>query len=551
MTPQEIAALLPYLDEDERAELDALLAADIAERPWRPLPGPQSMAYESRADIVGYGGAAGGGKTDLAAGTIITKSERALFIRREKAQTEGLVQRLTEIRGDTQGYNSQKGFWRLSTTSLLELGGLDNPGDERRWQGRPHDKKIFDEVTEMREQQVRFIMGWTRTNNPALHAQVIMTFNPPTTTEGRWVIQFFAPWLDRKFPGKRAAPGELRYAAMLPDGNGGAKDIWLERGDPFVLVDDEPCYDFDPEDYRPEDIIVPKSRTFIPARLTDNPIYMATGYMSTLQSLPEPLRSQMLYGDFTAGMEDDEWQVVPTAWVEAAQARWKPRAPKGEMLQMGVDVARGGKDNTVVATRHADREAGHDWWFDELRTIPGRETPDGDDAAAAVMVRRRDDAPINVDVIGVGASCYDALKRSLPFGSVHGVNVAEKATRTDKTGRLTFFNLRSQLIWAMRELLDPTANTGVALPPDPELLQELCAFKWKLSGMTVQVSSREDVIDLIGRSPDKATAIFLASIEVPKVKALEAARTRQQVVNYNPYTPAADDRPAREYDPYA
>lgn len=550
MTPDEIKAVLPYLTEEERAELDQLLAADIKQHPWRPLPGPQSMAYASEADIVGYGGAAGGGKTDLAAGVILTKSTRALFVRREKAQTEGVVQRLVEITGSTDGYSSQKGAWRIGD-NLVEFAGLDNPGDERRWQGRPHDKKIFDEVTEMREQQVRFVMGWTRTNNPAIKAQVLMTFNPPTTTEGRWVISFFAPWLDRKFPGKRAAPGELRYAAMLPDGNGGSKDIWVERGDPFVLVDGQPCYEFEPEDYRPEDIIVPKSRTFIPAKLTDNPYYMATGYMSTLQSLPEPLRSQMLYGDFAAGMEDDEWQVVPTAWVEAAQARWKPRQPKGEMLQLGVDVARGGKDNTVVARRHRDDQAGHDWWFDELKAIPGKDTPTGDDAAAYAMVARKDDAPINVDVIGIGASCYDALRRSLPFGGALGVNVAERATRTDRTGRLSFFNLRSQLVWTMRELLDPNQGTGIALPPDPALLQELCAFKWSLSGMTVKVSSREDVIELIGRSPDRATAVFLAAIEAPKIEALRAAGVRQQVVDYNPYGSAQDNTGQQaEYNPY-
>ena len=32
--------------------------------------------------------------------------------------------------------------------------------------------------------------------------------------------------------------------------------------------------------------------------------------IETLQSMPEPLRSQMLDGDFSAGMEDDEWQAV-------------------------------------------------------------------------------------------------------------------------------------------------------------------------------------------------------------------------------------------------
>jgi Terminase large subunit, T4likevirus-type, N-terminal len=535
VTADELAELERYLTPAERAELSAIIDADILERPWTPLPGPQTMAYESVADIVGYGGAAGGGKTDLAAGTILTKSERALFIRREKAQTEGVVQRLQEIVGSTSGYSSQKGAWRIPNAGLLELGGLDNPGDERRWQGRPHDKKIFDEVTEMREQQVRFIMGWTRTDNPDLHAQVIMTFNPPTTSEGRWVISFFAPWLDTKFPGKRAKPGEIRYAAMLPDGKGGARDVWLERGDPFVMAHDAPCYEFDPADYRPEDIIKPKSRTFIPARLTDNPIYMATGYMSTLQSLPEPLRSQMLYGDFMAGVEDDIWQVIPTKWIEAAQARWKPRSPKGEMMQVGVDVARGGRDSTIISTRHRDEQAGHDQWYDELKEVKGEDTNDGDKCAGQVMLRLRDDAPVNIDVIGVGASPYDSLRRSKV--QVWGVNVAVPAMRaTDKSGALTFFNLRSDLWWAFREALDPVNDTGVALPPDPALLAELSAPRWSLSGKTIKVESRDEIIKRIGRSPDRATAVILAHIDQPKVAAIRAATQRQDVVAYDPYS---------------
>jgi hypothetical protein len=52
----------------------------------------------------------------------------------------------------------------------------------------------------MREAQVRFIMGWMRTDDEAVRSQVLMTFNPPTTSEGRWVIEFFAPWLDAKHP---------------------------------------------------------------------------------------------------------------------------------------------------------------------------------------------------------------------------------------------------------------------------------------------------------------------------------------------------------------
>ena len=55
-----IAEIERYLTPAERAELNALLAKDFEERPWTPLSGPQTLAYESIADVVGFGGAAGG-----------------------------------------------------------------------------------------------------------------------------------------------------------------------------------------------------------------------------------------------------------------------------------------------------------------------------------------------------------------------------------------------------------------------------------------------------------------------------------------------------------
>jgi hypothetical protein len=522
-------------DRKSRERLLLLLREKARRLPiWKPLPGPQSHAKASRADIVGYGGAAGGGKTDLAAGLILTEAERAVFFRREKAQTEGVIQRMTEILGTTDGFNSQKAIWKIPGRALCEFGGLDNPGDERRWQGRPHDLKVYDEVTEMREQQVRFTMGWNRSSNTKLHARVLMTFNPPTTSEGRWVIDFFGPWLDKQHPLYPTPPGELRYAAMLPDGQGGSRDTWTDSdgvpltGQRFVLVEGRVTYDFDPADYRREDIIEPKSRTFIPARLTDNPYYMASGYMSTLQSLPEPLRSQMLYGDFQAGISDDPWQVIPTAWVDAAMARWKPLDRKPRMDSVGVDVARGGKDKTVIGRRHEGM------WFDELLTYPGKDTPDGPTTAGLVIAASRDRAPQHVDVIGVGASAYDFLAQANQ--PAIGVNVAEKATAKDKSGRLSFYNLRSQLWWQMREALDPANNTGIALPPDKELAKELCAPKWRLQGMTVYVESRQEILERIGVSPDRATAVILANMETPTFERLgiggvHTANARE----HNPY----------------
>jgi hypothetical protein len=537
-TVTELQKLLQYATPAELAEIDELLLSDPT--PWHPLPGPQTQAFESEADITGYGGAAGGGKTDLLAGLVLTKHKRALIVRREKAQTEGVVQRLEEIIGHKDGYNSQKGFWRLPTDAIVEFAGLDNPGDERRWQGRPHDLKAFDEATEMREEQVRFIMGWTRSNDPSVRPRAIMTFNPPTTVEGRWVIKFFGPWLDKKHHNP-AKPGELRWFTTVGDD----QDYEVEDGSEFVLEGNKTdgfklIYDFDREAYTPEQIIQPKSRTFIPARLTDNPYYMATGYMSTLQALPEPLRSQMLRGDFLAGMKDGAMQVIPTAWVEIAQARWKLPDVIPPMDSMGVDVARGGDDSTVTSARHG-------MWFAEQKLIQGEATNSGPKVAGLVVQELRDDAPIHIDVIGVGASPYDHLN-GMGF-QIMGVNVAEASLAKDMSGRLGFFNLRSQLWWQMREALDPDANNGIALPPDPKLLAELTAPLWTLQGAKIKVESREDIVKRTKRSPDRASALILANMDTPK----RAAVARLKAQNTREYDPMAMDRghraPVRDYDP--
>jgi hypothetical protein len=246
--------------------------------------------------------------------------------------------------------------------------------------------------------------------------------------------------------------------------------------------------------------------------------------------VPEPLRSQMLYGDFQAGISDDPWQVIPTAWVDAAQARWKKLDKKPRMDSLGVDVARGGKDKTTIARRHEGM------WFDEPLTYPGKDTPDGPTVAGLVLAASRDRAPIHLDVIGVGASPYDFLNQA--GQPVIGVNVAESARGMDKSGRLKFANQRSELWWRMREALDPANNTGIALPPSRELAQELCTPKWRMQGMTIYVESRDDIVSRIGRSPDLASAYILALMDTPTLERLQMAG-------------GVHTANARDYDPYA
>ncbi len=517
-TVTEIEQLIKNMTIEER---NAALAMVHDAGIWTPLPGPQMTAYISDADIIGYGGSAGGGKSFLAIGKALTQHEKSIIFRREGTQLTGIIDDMKKVVGHLVGYNGQEKIWRDPVPGKqVEFGSFPNLGDETKYQGRAHDLIVYDEAANMVEYQVRFLLGWLRTTTPGQKCQALMTFNPPTDEEGRWIIGFFAPWLDRKFP-RPAIAGELRYAASMPSENGTSRDIWVDGPEEFVLHDGEPLYDFDRNIYAAQDIIKPMSRTFIPSKVSDNPFLVGTGYIAQLQALPEPLRSQMLHGDFMAGVSDDPWQVIPTAWVEAAMERWTDRYPKGEMDCLGCDVARGGKDETILARRH-------DVWFDVPLAYPGTSTPDGPAVAGLCIAALRDQAPINVDVIGVGSSPYDFLVQANQ--QVNGVCVSEKSLQTDISGKLRFFNVRTELWWKMREALDPAYDTGIQLPPNARLKADLCTPRWALKNLaTIQVESREEIHKRLGRSPDYGSAYVLALPHEEKRKsaALQAFHNRK------------------------
>ncbi|QEM67533.1 terminase [Geobacter sp. FeAm09] len=498
---EKLKRLLGYATAAERAEL-AAIARQLTPA-WVPLfQGPQQAAYDSPADVLFYGGAAGGGKTDLVIGAALTRHRRSIIFRKVGTELQAIIDRMAEILGTAEGYNAQKNVWRLSGRQV-EFGAVPVPGDEKKYQGRPHDLKVFDEITSFPEAQFRFLVTWLRTTAKAQRCRVICTGNPPVDSQGEWVVRYWAPWLDKDHPNP-AQPGELRWFAVL-DG----KDVELDSGEPFCHAGTE---------------IRPQSRTFIPSRVRDNPFLMETGYEATLQALPEPLRSQMLEGDFTAGRDENPFQVIPTAWVTAAQGRWREEGRQGPMDAVGQDVARGGRAETVVARRHGA-------WYDQLLCYPGSVTPDGPSAAAVALSAVRDGAPIHVDVIGCGTSPYDHLNRA----GVHvvAINGAAASYGTDHSGKLRFYNLRAELWWKLREALDPAAVPPVALPPGQALRADLCAPTWSLRAGRILIESKEDLMARIGRSPDKGDAIVYASVETPKRAAL--AGRAGHVVEYDPW----------------
>lgn len=471
--------MLPYLTGPERELLDRLLNDEGG---WYPFPGPQTDAYLSQADELFYGGAAGGGKTDLLLGLAESAHRKSIIFRREYPQLKGIEERMAEIRGGRIGYNSQTKLWRLPGGRTMELGAVQHEDDKEKYQGRPHDLIGFDEITHFLESQYRFLIGWNRTAAAGQRTRIVAAGNPPTTPEGEWVVGYWAPWLDDQHSNP-ALPGELRWFAVIDK-----KDQEVESGEPFLWKGE---------------LLTPKSRTFIPARVEDNPLLMAAGYKSRLQNLPEPLRTQLLEGRFNVGKEDNPWQIIPTRWVELAMERWRAleesgKGPSVPLTSVGVDVARGGKDKTVLAKRHGT-------WFAPLVKYAGSETPDGPTAAALTAQEVRGTAYVNVDVIGVGASVFDAL---IGLGyQAYPLNGAGRSDATDRTGRLGFANKRAEWYWTLREALDPDFGENVALPPDRELKADLTAPRWKLTVRGIQVESKDDIIKRIGRSPDCGDAL--------------------------------------------
>lgn len=459
---------------------------------WKPLPGPQSDAYYCLADELFYGGAAGGGKTHLALGLAITQHENSIIFRREYKQLRDIIRDSHKLLDGHAHWNGSDLTWSgIPGGHLIDFGAVQHAKKQAGWMGRPHDLIVLDEGSQLTESTYLFLSGWLRTTTPTQRTRVLLCSNPPTTSEGEWVIRRWAPWLDASYPNP-AMPGELRWYARPDD-----VDTPVDGPEPFEYTNKRGVVE----------ILHPRSRTFIPAHLSDNP-YLNTddAYLATLQSLPEPYRSQLLYGDFSIGLQDDPWQVIPTEWAKAAMRRWHEWAADGKQGRfegMGVDVGRH-HDKTVFAMRYGNA-------IDELRRYSQQSTM----AAVGMITGILDASPsayCNPDETGVGTGLVDRLfelgykRQVIPF--VAGA----KTERRTKDGTLGFSNRRSMGWWTLRELLDPNALTDpVMLPDDPELLGDLCSLRYNIaSDGKIQVEAKDKLIERLGRSPDAGDAVMQA-----------------------------------------
>ena len=493
----ELLARVNRLPPEDLAKLKKQAARELAKPQWLPNPGPQTSAYYSEADELLFGGEAGGGKSDLLIGLALNEHKSSRILRRINQDVAELGDRLLEIVGSDDGFTKHPVTWRGPDRQLIEFRGCELERDKQRFKGKARDFIGYDELADFLESQYVFINTWNRSVDPKQRCRIVGATNGPTTAEGLWITRRWAAWLDPNHP-KPAKYGELRWYVTM-DG----QDVEVDGPGPHEVRGKQ---------------IRATSRTFIRSRLEDNPDLIETGYGDRLESLPEELRRVYREGDFTVGLKDDDWQVIPSAWVEASMQRWTERAPEGyAMTAMAVDVAPGGGDKRVIACRYGG-------WFPKL-DVAREEDKDGRKTAAAVVTLRRDNCPVIVDLGGGwGGDTAIALKDN----GIHVVTYMglEPSSATTRDGKLRFVNRRAADIWKLREALDPTqeGGTAVALPPDPELKADLASFRWMLKPNGIQVESKEDIKKRIGRSPDRGEAVVMAV--APGDQAVKRGMTR-------------------------
>src|SRR4029077_7309020 len=85
-----------------------------------------------------------------------------------------------------------------------------------------------------------------------------------------------------------------------------------------------------------------------------------------------------------------------------------------------------------------------------------------------------------------------------------------KSAERTKDDKYRFSNLRAEMLWRLREALDPGSGENVALPPDERLTAELTSARWKPKGDTIQVEDKDEIRHRLGGSPDRADAVMMA-----------------------------------------
>ena len=227
-----------------------------------------------------YGGAAGGGKSDALLIDALcihlsghqNRSHRAVLSRKSFPDLKDLIDRSQDLYKAVDPdatYNQQTHTWTFSSGAKVEFAYLQNDRDRFKYRGRAWNYIGFDELTLWATPKCyEYLFSRCRTTDPTLPCYVRATTNPDGPGQ-KWVMERFAIGVEG-LASIQTIEVEFEVAANDDDGN---------------LI----------AQYETRTI----TRRFIPAKLSDNPHLIGSGYRERLLQMPPEERDNLLMGRWT------------------------------------------------------------------------------------------------------------------------------------------------------------------------------------------------------------------------------------------------------------
>lgn len=228
--------------------------------------------------------------------------------------------------------------------------------------------------------------------------------------------------------------------------------------------------------------------------------------------------------------------IVPGAvtreWVEERKVEWGVDSPLWQAKVLGQFPTEG--ENTLVALAWAEACVGLDLGQDGLKRLGEDIARYGNDMTVLTRVfgptvmpqevyGKKDTShtigrtkqlhavdeydAIGIDDTGVGGGITDALmEEDMP---IEAFNFGASAIEDAK-----FENLKAEIYWNLREDIKTTATTDrklISLPNDPELINQICSIKFKITRKgKIAIESKDDMKKRGLKSPDKADSLAIA-----------------------------------------